>query len=478
MAKYCPNCGKPVTANAKFCPNCGAKIGEEDPASKPKSNMAEKAAKAAEAERRAKEEERKKKEQKKALRRQRREDFKDAIADKMSDAKSSWASFCSNGYQFILICVILAVLSIACGVFMIMNLVMRDPVILFISKIAFWASLGLFVADLVFFIIEIRHYDYEGDGFYIFDFLAVSITGVFMIITTLMSINGMSIKKYYYDKEGGAYYALKDKGYVVYGAHGNLENVTIRASIDGIPVYRVGSDSFKGNNFIKTLVFEEGAYMQIGDHAFYNCTNLTSIDFKNGYYTAYYCSFMDCTFLKNINLDGGEIVTDYDSTVRYAQRTTAMIMDDSKDTVLTIKDGKYHRVANNYGTIIVSGDVYLDGCIMAEYGYKELENQNLVLTPGFTFDNSTISAFRGKNLFSPNYNCIPFARNIYIPKSVTRIPRDFFGTDLSKSQYNGLSIYYEGTEEEWAQIEVDVSSGNEVYQNNQFTITYNKTYSE
>ena len=82
---------------------------------------------------------------------------------------------------------------------------------------------------------------------------------------------------------------------------GSATNVEIPDTINGIKVTAIGSEAFKGNTSIQSVVIPEGVTF-IGDYAFQDCTSIKSIEIPNSVTSIGNSVFKSCTALTSIKI--------------------------------------------------------------------------------------------------------------------------------------------------------------------------------
>ena len=82
---------------------------------------------------------------------------------------------------------------------------------------------------------------------------------------------------------------------------GSATNVEIPDTINGIKVTAIGSEAFKGNTSIQSVVIPEGVTF-IGDYAFQDCTSIKSIEIPNSVTSIGNYTFNNCTSIKSIEI--------------------------------------------------------------------------------------------------------------------------------------------------------------------------------
>ncbi len=98
-------------------------------------------------------------------------------------------------------------------------------------------------------------------------------------------------------------YEQADGEITIIGAENISENVEIPSKIDGIPVTKIGTRAFMGNNSIKTLKIPN-SILEIEEGAFYLCKNLTEVVIEKGEHEIEFSSpiFSGSTNLKKITI--------------------------------------------------------------------------------------------------------------------------------------------------------------------------------
>ena len=119
-----------------------------------------------------------------------------------------------------------------------------------------------------------------------------------------------------------------DREAVIFRLNKDLEELTIPATLDGVPVYAVGWHAFKGSS-LKRVVLPEGL-RRLEDGCFSDCTQLTSLTLPSTLQYIGPRAFAGCTALESVTLPSGLQIID---TLAFA-RCTALRSVDIPATVL------------------------------------------------------------------------------------------------------------------------------------------------
>lgn len=93
-----------------------------------------------------------------------------------------------------------------------------------------------------------------------------------------------------------------DETGVLIGYKGNLTQIVIPQSINGVTVRSIGESAFEGNAMIESITIPDGI-TEIGLYAFYNCSKLQSITIGQSLNKIGDGAFENCTELKTISFD-------------------------------------------------------------------------------------------------------------------------------------------------------------------------------
>ena len=222
------------------------------------------------------------------------------------------------------------------------------------------------------------------------------------------------------------------------------ENVTWTLTADGTLTisgtgamtdytYDSRSPWYSCRTHIKRVVMQQGV-TSIGDHAFWDCSGLTSVTIPDGVTSIGDSAFSGCTALTSVTIPGSVTSIGGGAFSGCTSLTSVAIPSSVTEiggsafsgcsglTSVTIPDG----------VTSIGGDAF-SGC--AALTSVEIPN-GVTAIGGSTFS-----------------NCIRLAK-VTIPKSVTSIGKNAFYYCESIAD-----VYYDGTEEDWAKI--SISSGNE-----------------
>ncbi|MCD8157395.1 MAG: leucine-rich repeat protein [Clostridiales bacterium] len=276
----------------------------------------------------------------------------------------------------------------------------------------------------------------------------------------------------YYQKFG---YCGDNAAYLIYN-DGN--NVIISGIGDMDYSYNAPWNSYK--EVIVSVVIESGI-TSIGNYAFYNCTNLSSITIPNSVEKIQYAAFYYCTSLTEITLPD-KISTISNYAFCGCKSLTDIIIPDS---VTQIGNSAFHNCASITSINIPEGVTAIEyysfsGCtnltditipenvyLIDEYAFMSCKSLRSIDLPDSitTIENeafcncSSLTSITiperissiDVNTFS---NCSSLT-NIIMPYGLAKIgSRSFYNCPLLKT------IYYKGTESEWNEIAI-TSTGNE-----------------
>lgn len=113
-------------------------------------------------------------------------------------------------------------------------------------------------------------------------------------------------KTYKFDFIG---YEVSDDEAILTAYESAKTDITVPATLAGVPVTTISTDAFKGNEAIKSITLASGVNV-VSDFAFAGCTSLENVQFAadNTYIGKYV--FADCTAIKNVCLPEGVVTID------------------------------------------------------------------------------------------------------------------------------------------------------------------------
>ena len=231
----------------------------------------------------------------------------------------------------------------------------------------------------------------------------------------------------------------------VYSVTGIAEDCTaaeiiIPATENGKPVESISDSAFKDNTTITKVTLPDSITL-IGNGAFNGCTNLGSIVFGEGLTTVRYKAFANCTSLESVTFPdalrvlGNEALADCTSlkTVSFG-KNLASLLSNCFDGCTLLES--VNITAENPSYCNVGGIIYQGNSILLNVTYvPHAISGKVAIADGFTKISSV--SFQNRTKIT----------GIYIPKSVRTI------SDYAFSGCSSLTdIYYEGSEEEWNNI--------------------------
>ena len=185
--------------------------------------------------------------------------------------------------------------------------------------------------------------------------------------------------------------------------------------------------------YIKRVVMQQGV-TSIGDHAFWDCSGLTSVTIPDGVTSIGDSAFSGCTALTSVTIPGSVTSIGGGAFSGCTSLTSVAIPSSVTEIGGSAFSGCTGLASVTIPDSVTSiGDSVFSGCT--------------ALTAVTISDGVTAI---GGSTFS---NCIRLAK-VTIPKSVTSIGKNAFYYCESIAD-----VYYDGTEEDWAKI--SISSGNE-----------------
>ena len=206
----------------------------------------------------------------------------------------------------------------------------------------------------------------------------------------------------------------------------------------------------------------DGELKTIGGNAFFSCTELKSLYFPEGVTNIGELTFLggcSCTVSLPSTVEG---------TVRIYTYTPDVVLNIGRctaDISLELSSGSYVVLSTN----VANTRYYVENNLLIETDSKTLvafggiidysSSQVLIPSDGSV---TTIGARAFDNLPSRSYD----EYTVIIPKSVTKIENMAF-YDYSGNTPDGWSFYYEGTAEEW--VEVEIGTDNVYLQSDSFS---------
>ncbi len=214
-------------------------------------------------------------------------------------------------------------------------------------------------------------------------------------------------------------------------------------------VITIESDAFEQSGTIKSVKMGKNV-KSIGTGAFFRNTALTDVQLNDGLETIGISAFEFCSSLKNIEIP--ESVKELKGSAFAYSALTEIYIPDSVEIVdqacfshctnlkkvrlpegiLTVHIGTFYGCKNLVDCRIPSSVKYIK-----DYAFKETGLKSVVLPEGLY------------KLYDSAFNNCDYLTEIYIPDTVKVIGRSAF--DYSESI---TRVYYEGTSEDWAAIEM------------------------
>ena len=334
------------------------------------------------------------------------------------------------------------------------------------ANVLFWMAVVFLVLSLATGIVNIV-ICYNNDDFDITDILFI----ILQFVTTLTCLVAICVyhcsgKRWYKGEtvQEGVHYVLMEDNAFVSGFDGTEENVEILESIEGKPVREIQSKAFYGNSVIKTLKFNSD--IKIQPEAFADCRNLESIDFGDNVITFGAACFSYCRSLSYVHFGQGEFL---------------LIEETSNDTYWPFYKCDAELTLDADGAIIDLPTLYR-GCALRSFHTVKLgarttlytneltEWDTLVLKDDFRFANG--KALLETGIFSVTTRTL--ARNIYIPATIDKIPKGFFGDELP-DEWSSAECYYGGSEEDWRFL-LKEQTGNNTLFANKINMHYDSVY--
>lgn len=101
----------------------------------------------------------------------------------------------------------------------------------------------------------------------------------------------------------GIEYTLYKNHAEVTACSSNAGTVSIMSSVEGVPVTKIAENGLVNGKF-KSIILPSSV-TEIGDHAFWECANVTDITFSKNLKTIGVAAFLNCDSLKTVNLPEG-----------------------------------------------------------------------------------------------------------------------------------------------------------------------------
>lgn len=219
----------------------------------------------------------------------------------------------------------------------------------------------------------------------------------------------------------GLEYALNEDGksYSVLGMGTCTDTeLIIPATYEGYPVTAIAEGAFKENTSITSLKTGKNT-VTIERYAFQNCTSLEILTLADGIISVAEYSFDHCSALHT--LIGGKTFKEFPLTAFYYCNALATFEIDAENPYYTSIDGNCYNK---------------DATALIRYGAGKTATH-------FEIPDS-VTTINGESLYASIHLV-----SVTIPKSVTYIGSISFNTCISLTD-----VYYTGSEEEWAQIEI------------------------
>ncbi|MBO6286405.1 MAG: leucine-rich repeat protein [Bacilli bacterium] len=291
----------------------------------------------------------------------------------------------------------------------------------------------------------------------------VVLTAATIIAVLIYNASGnRGIEGVFVSTEFGFTYHLHDNRTASIIAYdGESEDVVIPEQVSGYTIDWINTGVFANNSQIKSLTLKGPA--SIGPHAFDGCKNLETITFSDFTYTLFNGAFHHCRNLKAVNIGKAELYYAYEA----GKSTECAFLDTNPTFYLdggVLNESWITGMQDHTASMILGPNSKSVGPVF----------NTLVIKDGFTFDTGSITSYSSP-LFNNYYH--PAGKVIYIPTSVTSIPRAFFGDSLPDGSGYTVKVYYAGTQQQWSAIDID-RTNNGLYNDGKIEIHYETPYAE
>lgn len=229
--------------------------------------------------------------------------------------------------------------------------------------------------------------------------------------------------------EGLVFTEVVDLGYKVTGYEGTNKNVVIPASYNDKRVFSIGNAAFYNNSNITSITMLEGIE-SIGEGAFYECTSLKSVHIPASVKSIGYGAFSAATALKTITFAEGSKLTSIGPDVFYGAMSLTSI--DIPASVTNLSESSQFHLVPSLTSINVSNDNQyyssIDGVLFNK------DQTRLIRYPEGNTNSTYVIPSSVTSIASDAFRDAQHLEDINIPSSVTSIDnRAFAGVKTLKT---------------------------------------------
>ena len=245
-------------------------------------------------------------------------------------------------------------------------------------------------------------------------------------------------------------------------------------------VTSIGDHTFENCSSLRSITLSEGV-TSIGDYAFENCSSLTSITLPSTLASIGNHTFENCSSLENVYYNGTieewlniEFNSEYSNPMRSGYNFYMLNENNEYEKVISIKIPNTITVIPNYAFCgfynITSIEIPEGVTSIGDYAFSNCSNLTSITLPeGVTSigDYAFSNCSNLRNITLPEgvtsigkyafYDCM-WLSSITLPKSITSIGTLAFLNDIYLR-----NVYYNGTIEEWLNIEFERYDSNPMY---------------
>ncbi len=236
----------------------------------------------------------------------------------------------------------------------------------------------------------------------------------------------------------------------------DLTKTTIKVpeKYEGEPVVSIAVDAFQNGSYLKEIQLPS-TIRSLSSGAFKGCASLTTINVPESVETISYGAFKDCTSLTTISIPESVETIAYNAfdgctALQYEIYENGKYLgnaDNPHYALLTTTTKRFTDFTIHENTKIIVGKA-LEDC-----SFTTTEQKTVTIPDGVkTIGERAFFGVYGSIVDGINFNCI----NYVIPDSVLSIENNAF-RDYKQSRCGHSKIFYEGSKEDWQQIEVEDS---------------------